>query len=87
MISALNTATGGMQIASHAFDQEAAKIAKSGANAVEQVSNKSVVTPTPRDDIVKAVVQMTRAETNYNANAKVAETVSELAGETIDILA
>jgi hypothetical protein len=87
MINALNTATSGMLATSQVFDQEAAKIAKAGANAVEQVASKSIVSPTPKDEIVKAVVQMTRAETNYNANAKVAETVSKLAGETLDILA
>jgi hypothetical protein len=87
MINALNTATGGIIAASQSFDQAAAKIAKAGANAVEQVTNTSITAPTQKDDVVKAVVQLTRAETNYNANAKVAQTVSDLAGETLDILA
>lgn len=87
MMSALNTATGGMLAASQAFDQAAARVAKAGSNAVEQVTRTSVTTPAPKDDLVKAVVQMSRAETNYNANAKVVETMDRLAGETLDILA
>ncbi len=87
MISALNTATGGIIAASQSFDQAAAKIAKAGANAVEQVTHTSITSPTQKDDVVKAVVQLTRTETNYAANAKVAETVSDLAGEVLDILA
>lgn len=91
MISALNTATGGLLAASQAFDQAAAKVAKAGANAVEHVTKNSTTSPTPsptsKDDIVKAVVQMSQAETNYSANAKVVETASKLAGETLDILA
>ncbi|MEQ9519174.1 MAG: hypothetical protein RLN89_07010 [Parvibaculum sp.] len=45
MIGALNTATGGMLAASQAFDQEAAKIAKAGANAVEQVTSTAATPP------------------------------------------
>lgn len=87
MIGALNTATGGILAASQSFDQAAARVAKAGANAVEQVTRTSTVSPAPQDDLVKAVVALTQAETNYNANAKVVETVSGLLGETLDILA
>ncbi len=87
MISALNNATGGIIAASQSFDQAAAKIAKAGTNAVEQVTSNSITSPVQKVDMVKEVVQLTRAETNYAANAKVAETVSDLAGEVLDILA
>lgn len=87
MIGALNTATGGILAASQAFDQEAAKIAKAGANAVEQVTSRSFSDPHPKDDLVKSVVNLSRIETNYAANAKVIETADRLIGKTLDILA
>lgn len=91
MIDALGTATQEAHAALQSFDQAASQIAKAGTNAVEQVTNNSVTTPAQSDGlqsgIVKAVVQMSQAETNYTANAKVIETVDRLAGETLDILA
>eukprot|EP00439_Symbiodinium_sp_Y106_P087960 s1_g496.t1 len=87
MIDALGTATQGAHNALQSFDQAATQIAKAGANAVEQVTNNSTTPPAPNDGIVKAVVQMSQAETNYAANAKVIETVDRLMGETLDILA
>jgi len=91
MIDALGTATQGTHAALQSFDQAASQIAKAGTNAVEQVTNNSSTTPAQSDGlqsgIVKAVVQMSQAETNYSANAKVIETVDRMMGETLDILA
>lgn len=91
MLDALGTATQGAHAALQSFDQAASRVAKAGANAVAQVTSTSATTPAQSDGlqsgIVKAVVQMSQAETNYSANAKVIETVDRLAGETLDILA
>ncbi len=87
MIDALGTAVQGAHNALQSFDQAAAKIAKAGTNAVEQVTSNSTTPPAKEDGVVKAVVQMSQAETNYAANAKVIETVDRLMGETLDILA
>lgn len=87
MIDALGTATQGAHNALQSFDQAAAQLAKAGTNAVDQVTSNGAAPPAPNDGIVKAVVQMSQAETNYSANAKVIETVDRLMGETLDILA
>jgi flagellar hook protein FlgE len=91
MLDALGTATQGAHAALQSFDQAASQVAKAGTNAVAQVTSTSATTPAQSDGlqsgIVKAVVQMSQAETNYSANAKVIETVDRLAGETLDILA
>ncbi|WOF75632.1 hypothetical protein QMT40_003305 [Parvibaculaceae bacterium PLY_AMNH_Bact1] len=87
MIDALGTATQGAHNALQSFDQAATQIAKAGTNAVEQVTSNGSTPPAKTDGIVKAVVQMSQAETNYAANAKVIETVDKLMGDTLDILA
>lgn len=84
MINALSTATSGMLAASHALDREATKIVKSGTNAVEQVTDPSPAAPA--DDLIQSVVNLTTIEVQYAANAKVAETVDRLIGETLNIL-
>ena len=87
MLDTISTARAGLQAAAQSFEQAASKTVRANANAVDQVTRTSQTGPVRKDPLVKSVVQMTKAETNYSANAKVMETAEDLMGTTLDMLA
>lgn len=87
MLDTISNARAGMQAAAQSFELAASKTVRANANVVDQVTRTSQTAPARKDPLVKSVVQMTKAETNYSANARVMKAADDLMGTTLDMLA
>jgi len=94
MIDAINTAINGLKIAASQVDRAATTILRAGTTASAETGRASSTGPAvinatgtqPRNDLLQGVIDMQQAALSYKANAKVAETASDMERTAIDSL-